>query len=239
MARRLRRARRRQHRRHGDRRTLLPDRAGRHRLEHLRDLPDRPPGAREEVTRPAVPSEKVQTMPLPPVLSKIIEWLRAATRKACPSTTTSRCSPSSAASSRMRTSTSSAMSWRLPPTPSRRSDQEGDRRGHPHHAERRRHQQGPLAAGGGRLAARQARTRRLAGHCGPHNQGSARPSRVKVPVGPPFGKVAAHTTLAAPWANVRERPPGRLPSFGIQPGQTALTRIRPCTARRPASWSAR
>ena len=47
---------------------------------------------------------------------------------------------------------------------------------------------------------------------------------MKVPVGPPLGKVAAHTTLAAPWANVRERPPGRLPSFGIQPGQTALTR---------------
>jgi hypothetical protein len=57
---------------------------------------------------------------------------------------------------------------------------------------------------------------------------------VKVPVGPPFGKVAAHTTLVAPWANVRERSPGRLSSFGIQPGQTALTRM-PSLYSSPAS----
>ena len=66
------------------------------------------------------------------------------------------------------------------------------------------------------------------------NQGSSRPSRVKVPVGPPFGKVTAHTTLAAPWASGRSAAcPGRRRS-AYQPGQTALTRM-PSRYSSPAS----
>jgi len=45
-------------------------------------------------------------------------------------------------------------------------------------------------------------------------QGSSRPSLVKVPVGPPFGRVTAQTTLAAPWA--ADLPPPR-PALGPPP----------------------
>jgi hypothetical protein len=54
-------------------------------------------------------------------------------------------------------------------------------------------------------------------------QGSSRPSLVKVPVGPPFGRVTAQTTLAAPCA--ADRPPLLVPSVFTGPGQTALTRM--------------
>jgi hypothetical protein len=63
----------------------------------------------------------------------------------------------------------------------------------------------------------------LPSHAPPY-QGISRPSRVKVPVGPPFGMVTAHTTLAAPWAAVRPPPP-LVPSCVVQPGHTALTRM--------------
>ena len=53
-------------------------------------------------------------------------------------------------------------------------------------------------------------------------QGSSRPSRVKVPVGPPFGRVTAHTTLAAACAaDLPLRPTA--PSVATCPGPTALT----------------
>src|ERR1700744_4611328 len=70
-----------------------------------------------------------------------------------------------------------------------------------------------------------------------HYHGSSRPSLVKVPVGPPLGRVTAHTTLAAPWATDRPLPrpaPPRPPSPLVQPGQTAFTRT-PSLNSSPAS----
>src|ERR1700677_2063 len=58
----------------------------------------------------------------------------------------------------------------------------------------------------------------------PDHQGRGRPSRKKPPVGPLSGKGAAHATLAAPSST--GRPPGPPMSVAVQPGQTALTRMR-------------
>src|SRR5439155_19295767 len=63
--------------------------------------------------------------------------------------------------------------------------------------------------------------------CGPGEDGvyhgSGLPSRKTPPVGPPSGRVAAHTTPAAPSAT--GRPPLPPMSVATHPGQTALTKI--------------
>jgi hypothetical protein len=65
------------------------------------------------------------------------------------------------------------------------------------------------------------------------HQRSGLPSRKKPPVGPPFGSVAAQTTLAAPSFTLRGAlaPPM---SVATQPGQTEFTNM-PLPRNSPAS----
>jgi hypothetical protein len=58
-------------------RHLFSRRASRHRLGHLRDLPDRPPGSGAQMPVADTVSRKRRRMALPPVLARIITWLRA------------------------------------------------------------------------------------------------------------------------------------------------------------------
>ena len=128
----------------------------------------------------------------------------------------------------------SPTSWRSPPTPSRRKPSR--RRSSTSPTPRRTT---PTSTGSARTSRRAAGrwprpNPRTSGTLRAHNQGSSRPSRVKVPVGPPFGKVTAHTTLAAPWATCGPPAARAAVRSASEPGQTALTRM-PSRYSSPAS----